>query len=79
MTPSLLFHELVYLIQYRQLGIPAFANRYVNGFLAGGGYNDLPLERCAYELDARFIGRTAFSVEAEVAAWIRGKRFISCR
>jgi hypothetical protein len=35
---GLLFHELVHLEQYRQLGIPQFSELYVRGFLNGGSY-----------------------------------------
>ncbi|HKD49485.1 MAG TPA: hypothetical protein VKB90_01740 [Candidatus Acidoferrum sp.] len=31
-----LFHELVHVIQYQKLGLPRFAAKYVEGFLAGG-------------------------------------------
>jgi hypothetical protein len=33
---GLLFHELVHVEQYRQLGIPRFSELYVRGFLKGG-------------------------------------------
>jgi hypothetical protein len=39
---GLLFHELVHVEQYRQLGIPRFAELYVRGFLSGGGYGYKP-------------------------------------
>ena len=35
-SDGLLFHELVHVEQYRQLGIPHFAQLYVRGFLKGG-------------------------------------------
>jgi hypothetical protein len=76
MTSSLLFHELVHVVQYRLLGVSAFATLYVRGFLRGGSYHDIPLECCAFELEHRFVtGNRAFSVEAEVGAWIDGQRF----
>jgi hypothetical protein len=34
-TAGLLFHELVHVEQYRQLGIPRFSELYVRGFLNG--------------------------------------------
>ena len=40
-TYGLLFHELVHVEQYRQLGIPRFAELYVRGFLSGGWYDGL--------------------------------------
>lgn len=75
MTPQLIFHELVHVTQYRLLGIEEFARLYVRGYLHGG-YEGTPLERCAYDLDGRFImGARAFDVEAEIQAWIREGRF----
>ena len=79
MEPSLLFHELVHVVQYRLLGVNEFARLYVRGFLEERQYGSIPLERCAFELERRFVmeGR-AFSVEREVAAWIeRGSTFIA--
>src|SRR5713101_8276552 len=62
-----LFHELVHVVQYDKLGLEEFAARYVNGFLTGGSYEAIPLERNAYELDERFAQApaSAFSVEDE--------------
>jgi hypothetical protein len=68
-TAGLLFHELVHVEQYRQLGIPRFSELYVRGFLNGGSYEAIPLEVNAYALEDRFRrdpGRT-FSVQEEVA------------
>ncbi len=76
-SDALLFHELVHVEQYRQLGIERFAALYVRGFLAGGGYDGIPLERNAYALGARFeaaSGQT-FLVADEVATWLREGRF----
>jgi hypothetical protein len=76
-TIGTLFHELVHVEQYHQLGVPRFSELYVRGFLSGGGYDGIPLEMNAYELGARFEAypdRT-FSVENEVASWIRDGRF----
>lgn len=76
-TPKLLFHELVHVEQYRQLGIQQFSNLYVRGFLTGGGYDGIPLERNAYMLGARFEAnpRQHFSVSDEVTEWIQLDRF----
>ena len=76
-TDGLLFHELVHVEQYRQLGIPRFAKLYVCGFLSGGSYEAIPLEVNAYALGARYEnGPTQhFSVAEEVAAWIAEDRF----
>jgi hypothetical protein len=76
-TNELLFHELVHVEQYRQLGTPQFSNLYVLGFLTGGGYEGIPLERNAYALGARFEAnpRQRFSVADEVSEWVRNGRF----
>ena len=76
-SDGLLFHELVHIEQYRQLGVPGFAALYVGGFLRGGGYDRIPLEVNAYALGAQFEGAPlrAFSVADEVGAWIRDRRF----
>jgi hypothetical protein len=74
---GLLFHELVHVEQYRQLGVSKFAELYVRGFLFSGGYDRIPLERNAYELGGRFESapNNIFSVEDSVATWIRDGRF----
>ncbi|MGC2198395.1 MAG: hypothetical protein WA628_27235 [Terriglobales bacterium] len=63
-----LFHELVHVVQYRVLGLRRFAELYVRGFLEGGGYEGIPLERQAYELGACFDRQPnkIFSVEEDV-------------
>jgi hypothetical protein len=72
-----LFHEFVHAEQYRQLGIPRFADLYVGGFLTGGGYDGIPLEINAYALGDRFesASQVGFSVESNVASWIHQGRF----
>jgi hypothetical protein len=69
---SLLFHELVHVEQYRQLGVDRFADLYVRGFLSGGSYEAIPLELNAYELEAAFRNspRRRFDVESEVSAFL---------
>lgn len=76
-TDALLFHELVHVEQYRQLGTHRFAERYVRGFLSGGGYDSVPLEVNAYHLGEKFERnpQIRFSVEHEVGAWMRDGRF----
>lgn len=75
-SDGLLFHELVHVEQYRQLGIPRFSERYVRGFLNGGSYEAIPLEVNAYTLGGRFEAnpRQLFSVEDEVRQWREGGR-----
>ena len=75
-SDGLLFHELVHIEQYRQLGIPRFSELYVRGFLNGGSYGAIPLEVNAYSLEDRFRRdpRRAFLVQAEVAQWLADGR-----
>lgn len=70
---QLLFHELVHAVQYKHLGLDGFASRYVRGFLSGGSYEEIPLEKQAYELEGRFTANpsAAFSVEDDVRDRIR--------
>ncbi len=76
-TDPLLFHELVHIEQYRQLGIHRFADLYARGFLNGGGYDGIPLERNAYSLGHQYEQHPAklFSVAEVVADWISKGRF----
>jgi hypothetical protein len=76
-TNGLLFHELVHVEQYRQLGITRFSDLYVRGFLNGGSYDTIPLEVNAYALGGRFERNPAnwFSVADEVGTWIAEVRF----
>ena len=76
LRPRLLFHELVHVVQFRLLGVTAFARLYTQGFLATGSYAEIPLERCARDLERRFDSDPSpFDVEAEVAAWIEADRY----
>ena len=77
LTAPVLFHELVHVEQYRQLGIARFAELYVRGFLSGGSYEAIPLELNAYGLEGVFekAPHRVFSVEDDVSAWIREGRF----
>jgi hypothetical protein len=76
-TSRVLFHELVHVVQYEKLGLMEFAAKYVRGFLNGGSYEAIPVERNAYELDGRFSAEPtkAFSAADEVQAWIDAGRF----
>jgi hypothetical protein len=74
---DLLFHELVHVEQYHQLGVRTFSDLYVRGFLNGGGYEAIPLEQNAYLLGARYAQNPVgiFSVADDVASWIAERRF----
>jgi hypothetical protein len=71
-SAGLLFHELVHVEQYRQLGIPRFSELYVRGFLNRGSYEAIPLEVNAYSLEDRFRRdpRRTFSVQTELGQWL---------
>ena len=74
-SDRLLFHELVHAAQYAQMGTKDFASRYVKGFLNGGTYEGIPLEKNASELEERFsANEEAFSVADEIRDWMeKGK------
>ena len=77
LSKGLLFHELVHVEQYRQLGIERFAELYVGGFLKEGRYESIPLEANAYWLEDRYRGapNEQFSVSDAVREWIETDRF----
>ena len=69
-TDSLLFHELVHVVQYSQMDMKEFAARFVNGFIQGGSYEEIPLEKMAYALESRFSqDNNPFPVDDEVRQW----------
>jgi hypothetical protein len=77
LSPALLFHELVHAVQYKHLGLRGFAERYVGGFFSGGSYEEIPLEKQAYELEGKFAANPEmqFSVEDDVIRRIRSNQF----
>ena len=52
-TESLHFHEIVHVVQWERLGIEKFLLAYGYGLMRFG-YQDSPLEKMAYSLQARF-------------------------
>jgi hypothetical protein len=70
-TGALLFHELVHVAQYAQMDVKEFAARFVNGFIQGGSYEEIPLEKMAHALESRFSQDSGnpFSVDDEVRRW----------
>jgi hypothetical protein len=70
-TDALLFHELVHVVQYSQMDLKEFADRFVKGFIQGGSYEEVPLEKMAHALGSRFSQNPAetFSVDDEVRQW----------
>lgn len=76
-TDALLFHELVHVTQYAQMGVKEFAARYVSGFIQGGSYEEIPLEKNAYQMEQRFSENPGevFSVADEVQEWREAGKF----
>jgi hypothetical protein len=70
-TEALLFHELVHVVQYSQMELKEFATRFVNGFIQGGSYEEIPLEKMAHALEGRFSQNRGeqFFVDEEVKEW----------
>ncbi len=70
-TNALLFHELVHVVQYAQMELKEFATRFINGFIQGGSYQEIPLEKMARALEGRFSQGSGnpFSVDDEVRQW----------
>jgi hypothetical protein len=70
-TDALLFHELVHVVHYAQMDMKEFAARFVNGFIQGGSYEEVPLEKMAHALEDRFSQNVTqvFSVDDEVRQW----------
>jgi hypothetical protein len=63
----------VHVVQYAQMGLKEFAERFVNGFIQGGSYEEVPLEKMAHALESRFSQSStqAFSVGEEVRQWLQ--------
>jgi len=65
---TLLFHEMVHVLQYQHLGIDGFARVYVRGWLENGrAYLAIPLEQEAYAQEDRFRAGERFRVKTREA------------
>jgi hypothetical protein len=71
---ELLFHELVHVVQFRQLGVREFSRRYVAGYTSTRSYRRIPLEVCAFSLEDQFLRGERFDVEMAVADWLASER-----
>ena len=70
---SVVFHEMVHVVQYDELGIHEFARRYVTPFVQSRfNYMSIPLESVAFDLQGRFEERSGdpFSAEEEIRSRI---------
>jgi hypothetical protein len=58
-------------VQYSQIDLKEFAGRFVNGFIQGGSYEEIPLEKMAHALESRFSQNATepFAVDDEVRQW----------
>jgi hypothetical protein len=65
---SVIFHELVHVVQYNKFGARKFVELYIHGWAENGfNYYHIPLERQAYKLQAEFNSdNNNFSVEDEL-------------
>lgn len=73
---SLLFHELVHVVQYEILGVAEFVERYIHGWVENGmNYYAIPLEVEAFKLERRYETNhgQSFSVAAEVLRSLEGQ------
>ena len=64
-TESLYFHELVHVVQWERLGVDNFLLAYGIGLMQFG-YQDSPLEKMAYSLQARFDSDTLSGDTVEI-------------
>tara|TARA_B110000116_G_C16795199_1_gene566239 strand:- start:249 stop:833 length:585 start_codon:yes stop_codon:yes gene_type:complete len=71
LSHSILFHELVHVVQFKILGIHEFARRYVSSFVQSGfNYMTIPLESVAFDLQGKFekCAENKFSAEEEISS-----------
>ena len=78
MTPRLLFHALVHVLQYEVLGRERYLELYVRAFVQTGSYTSVPMEMQAFNMDERFTEDPdkSFDVEAEVRAWAATGKYL---
>lgn len=78
MTPRLLFHGLVHVVQYAVLGREGYLDLYVRAFEATAAYTSVPMEVQAFRLDQRYTEDPSrvFSVEAEVRGWATMGKYV---
>ena len=70
---SLLFHEMVHVVQWAVLGRAQFLREYVGSWAAAGwSYWGIPLEAMAYEMQGRFDAGERFDAEREVRRRLAG-------
>jgi hypothetical protein len=76
-TLRTIFHTLVHVTQFSVVGLERVMTGYFKALNESGLWMVVPYEEQAYNLDARYTKdpAEAFSVEAEVRAWLRSGKF----
>jgi hypothetical protein len=76
-TLRTIFHTLVHVTQFSVIGLERVMAGYFKALNESGLWMVVPYEEQAYNLDARYTKdpAQAFSVEAEVRAWLRNGKF----
>jgi len=75
-THQRLFHALVHVVQVEVLGLEAYAERFVRGFLRTRLHTNTPLEVHAAMLETAFAEQAQpFSVEEKVRLWTNQGRY----
>ena len=72
-----LFHGLVHAAQMQILGLERYTDLFVRSFLRTQAHFNVPLERQAFTLEAKFAAHPEgpFPVEEQVRLWLREKRY----
>jgi len=72
-----LFHGLVHVAQMQILGLERYTDLFVRSFLRTQAHFNVPLERQAFTLEAKFAAYPAepFPVEEQIRLWLREKRY----
>jgi hypothetical protein len=72
-----LFHGLVHAAQMQILGLERYTDLFLRSFLRTQAHFNVPLERQAFALEAKFAasGNEPFSVEEQVRLWMRERRY----
>jgi hypothetical protein len=76
-TLRTLFHTLVYVTQFRMVGLERVMKGYFHTLNESGLWMVVTFEEQAYQLDFRYTKDPSdtFSVEAEVREWLRSGKF----
>ena len=72
-----LFHGLVHVAQMQILGLERYTDLFVRSFLRTQAHFNVPLERQAFTLEARFAAHPSepFPVEEQIRLWLRERRY----